>query len=147
MDFLRNISSSLGTLLLWLLANAIIPIGLPAFFLWSVKVLQGEKDVCFLNLFQQLLENGFYVFSSLALACSLLENLKEFNKTVHWVEASLITALILAIGFMFYQVEFVNKNYFIDNFSLFLCVWIALAAVSSEVKFRMIYKNTCKIWK
>ena len=137
----RHILPTVGSLLLWLSANALAPIILPVFFLYAVKLLQGEQDVSFCILFQQLLAEGFYIFSSLALACSLLEDYKVFNKTINWIEAALITSFMIAIGYIFYQVKFVNENYFMEHFNVFLMVWIPLAIVSSELKFRMILKK------
>lgn len=131
---------SLLSLMRWMLANAVLPIILPVAFIWGMEMLfDGTSDFC--ATFMKLLREGFYIFSSLTLACSLLEDYSVFQKTIKWYESTLITVLMIATGIMFYCMERYEPGYFYNNFDVFKWMWIGLALISSEVKLRMILKN------
>ena len=125
------------SLLRWMLANAFIPILLPVAFVWGMEMLlDGTSD--FRNIFMTLLGKGFYIFSSLTLACSLLEDYDVFQKTIKWYEVAAITTLMIAIGIMFYWMERREPGYFMRSFEVFKWMWVGLALLSSEIKLRMI---------
>ena len=134
------ILSSLLSLLRWILANAVLPIVLPVAFIWGMEMLLDGKSN-FTLIFVKLLGEGFYIFSSLTLACSLLEDYEVFQKTIKWYEVTLITVLMIATGIMFFYIERQVPGYFDKNFSIFVWMWIGLALISSEVKLRMILKK------
>lgn len=125
-------------ILLWLIANAVLPIVFPAFFL---AIIAWIKDGSFplIQLTVQLLQEGFYVFSALTLVFSLYEDYDLTKRCVTPIMQSWLVLMSVLTSLMFYVMrqdpasEYLSKNLF-----QFCSIWVATAISAIVVKYRIL---------
>lgn len=93
-----------GKILLWLLVNAVLPIVIPASFLAMVAwIKDGSFPIVQISI--QLLQEGFYVFSALALVFSLYEEYGIVRLCVGPLTQTWLVLMAFAILIMFYMMR------------------------------------------
>ena len=125
-------------ILLWLFANAVLPIVFRAFFL---AIVAWIKDGSFplIQLTVQLIQEGFYVFSALTLVFSLYEDYDLTKRCVTPIMQSWLGFMSVLTSLMFYVMrqdpasEYLSKNLF-----QFYSIWVATAISAIVVKYRIL---------
>ena len=125
-------------ILLWLIANAVLPIVFPAFFL---AIVAWIKDGSFplVHLTVQLIQEGFYVFSALTLVFSLYEDYDLTKRCVTPMMQSWLVFMSVLTSLMFYvmrqdpSAEYMSKNLF-----QFFTIWILTAISTITVKYKIL---------
>lgn len=125
-------------ILLWLIANAVLPIVFPAFFL---AIVAWIKDGSFplVQLTVQLIQEGFYVFSALTLVFSLYEDYDLTKRCVTPMMQSWLVFMSVLTSLMFYvmrqdpSAEYMSKNLF-----QFFTIWILTAISAITVKYKIL---------
>ena len=125
-------------ILLWLIANAVLPIVFPAFFL---AIVAWIKDGSFplVHLTVQLIQEGFYVFSALTLVFSLYEDYDLTKRCVTPMMQSWLVFMSVLTSLMFYvmrqdpSAEYMSKNLF-----QFFTIWILTAISAITVKYKIL---------
>lgn len=125
-------------ILLWLIANAVLPIVFPAFFL---AIVAWIKDGSFplVQLTVQLIQEGFYVFSALTLVFSLYEDYDLTKRCVTPMMQSWLVFMSVLTSLMFYvmrqdpSAEYMSKNLF-----QFFTIWLLTAISAITVKYKIL---------
>ena len=130
----------LRQLILWFLANAILPIVVPVLCLCTASWLY-DGTFPFGDDFMSLLEKGFYIFSALALIFSLFEESDKLKLCTNTYEGMIIAAAIVVTCIMFYLIETKDEQYIKNHISQFLMIWGASAFYASYVKYKLLKFN------
>ncbi len=113
----------------WFLANALLPIFVPVLFLSGVEWFQNGTFP-FDQIFGDLLGNGFYVFSALALIFSLLEDNPVLKMCMGYMGGAWLMLLTILSLYMFFLIQTEDSKYVENNWFQFGIVWV-LSAVSA----------------
>lgn len=125
-------------ILLWLTANAILPIVFPAFFL---AIIAWIKDGTFplIQLTLQLIQEGFYVFSALTLVFSLYEDYDLTKRCVTPIMQSWLVLMSVLTSLMFYVMrQDPSSEYMSKNLFQFFTIWLMTAISAIIVKFKIL---------
>lgn len=132
-------------LILWLLANSILPILIPVVCL-CIPPLFNVSEFPFQKNFLKLLSDGFYIFSALALILSLIEDWKVLNFCTKFYDGIIMTLFLGATCIMFCLIEAnSNSNSYIDEHLVtFITIWFGTAGYATYIKYRILshYKKT-----
>lgn len=131
-------------IILWLIANAVLTILVPIIFLSGLTWFK-EGNFPFVCILNNLILQGFYIFSAMALLCSLFEEYRLFKICTTAIDGIAITILILCTCGIFYLTEN-DKEYVSKHCFQFYTVWLSSAVYASVIKWRLLkYKNTYRI--
>lgn len=123
-------------MLLWITANAILPILVPAIFL---SALQWFREGTFPldQIFMDLIRDGFYIFSAMALLFSLFEDYSVFKHCTSALSGVLITLFVLCTCGIFYF-SMSDPHYMENNLSQFSIIWGSSALYAGILKYRQL---------
>lgn len=125
-------------ILLWLTANAVLPIVFPAFFL---AIVAWIKDGSFplIQLTIQLIREGFYVFSALTLVFSLYEDYDLTKRCVTPIMQSWLVFMSVLTSLMFYVMrQDSTSEYMSNNLFQFFTIWGMTVVSAIIVKFKIL---------
>lgn len=130
---------------LWLLVNAILPMAIPAFLLALVEWFITE-EFPIRNIFIELLNSGFYIFSAATLIFSLYEEYDVCKKCIGLLMQSWLVVLIFVTLGMFYQIQNKDTSYLENHNLQFGITWFMTAISAGIVKYKIIkYKSKVRI--
>lgn len=125
-------------ILLWLIANAVLPIVFPAFFL---AIVAWIKDGSFplIQLIIQLIQEGFYVFSALTLVFSLYEDYDLTKRCVTPMMQSWLVFMSVLTSLMFYIMrQDPSSEYMSKNLFQFYMIWGLTTISAITVKYKIL---------
>lgn len=126
----------------WFMANALLPILAPVIFLCIVYWFQ-DGSFPFLREFLNLVKNGFYVFSALALIFSLLEDYHLLKISgIGPIYGAGFMLLVIMTLYMFLLIQTKDSQYVSSHGIQFVIIWLATALSSIYAKYKIInYKK------
>lgn len=126
----------------WFMANALLPILAPVIFLCIINWFQ-DGSFPFLAVFLNLVKNGFYVFSALALIFSLLEDYPDLKMSgIGPLYGAVLMLLVIMTLYMFLLIQTQDSQYVSSHSIQFGIIWIATALSSIYAKYKLInYKS------
>lgn len=131
-------------LILWFLANSVLPILIPVVCL-CIPPLFCDSEFPFVKNLTKLISDGFYIFSALALVFSLVEDWKALNFCAKFWDGIIMSLLLVATCIMFYLLETNNDsaNSYIDSHLwIFIITWVGTATYAFCVKYKILsYHN------
>ena len=128
-------------LLLWLIVNAILPIFVPVLFLATVVWISNGKFPCY-DLFFDLINSGFYIFSALTLVFSLYEDFNICQRCIGLLMQTFLVVLMFLTLAMFYQMYNNSSEYISKHQFQFYTVWGVTAIFAGIVKYKILrYKK------
>lgn len=127
---------------LWFLANAFLPIVVPALFLAVVAwFIDGSFPLKLL--LEQLIKEGFYIFSALTLVFSLYEEYGLLKKCVGpLMQTWLVLMAIATLGMFYVMRKDATTNYVAAHQLQFYVIWITTAISAIVVKFKILRLKT-----
>lgn len=127
---------------LWFLANALLPIVVPALFLAVVAwFIDGSFPLKLL--LEQLIKEGFYIFSALTLVFSLYEEYGLLKKCVGpLMQTWLVLMAIATLGMFYVMRKDATTNYVAAHQLQFYVIWIATAISAIVIKFKILRLKT-----
>ena len=130
-------------LLLWFIVNAILPIFVPVLFLAAcVWIRNSNGDFPFYDLFFDLINSGFYIFSALALVFSLYEDFNICQRCIGLLMLTFLVVLMFLTLAMFYQMHNNSSEYISEHQFQFYTVWGVTAIFAGIVKYKILrYKK------
>ncbi|MDE6768497.1 MAG: hypothetical protein K2J78_02095 [Muribaculaceae bacterium] len=125
-------------LLLWFIVNAILPIVFPALIL-AVMAWFDDGSFPIVGLLQQLIGEGFYVFSALTLVFSLYEEYGLLKRCVGlWMQTWLVF-MAMATSLVFYQMRQGNPvEYMVNHQFQFYSIWLMTAIPAFVIKYKIL---------
>lgn len=125
-------------ILLWFFVNAILPIVIPALFLAAVAWI-ADGSFPFIDLLQQLMKEGFYVFSAMTLVFSLYEEYDILKKCVKpLMQIWLVLVVIATLGMFYLMRRDTSAQYIETNQLQFYIIWAMTAISASIIKYKML---------
>lgn len=132
----------LSKLFRWFIANTLLPIFTPVFFMCMVGWFQ-DGTFLFGVIFIELVQNGFYIFSALALIFSLIEDFPVFKLAgIGFGYGVWLMVLIIMTLSMFYQIQTKDSGYIQSHVLQFVIVWCFSAISAIAAKYRIIKYKT-----
>lgn len=128
-------------ILSWFLVNAFLPIVSPVLFL-AIVAWFSEGTFPIVDLFFNLIDNGFYIFSAATLIFSLYEEYSICEKCIGIVmQTCLVLMLIVTLG-MFYMIHKETVYYVNQHHTQFYLTWLMTAIFAGVGKYRILrYKK------
>lgn len=130
----------------WFMANALLPILAPVLFMCATDWFR-DGSFPFLALFLELVKNGFYVFSALALIFSLLEDYPDLKMSgigPFWGACFML--LVVMTLYMFLLIQTKDSHYVSSHGYQFGVIWIFSALAATYAKYKLIcYKRLNKL--
>lgn len=124
--------------MLWLIANAVLPIVFPAFFLATMALIQVGTFPLF-QLIGQLIQEGFYVFSALTLVFSLYEDYDLAKRCISILMQSWIVFISMFTSLMFYVMrQDTAADYMSKNLFQFYAAWGVTVLTAVNVKYKIL---------
>ena len=124
------------------MANAMLPILAPVVFLCIIHWYQ-DGSFPFLTVFLDLVKNGFYVFSALALIFSLLEDYPVLKMSgIGPLYGAFLMLLVIMTLYMFLLIQTKDSQYVSSHGFQFAIIWVATALSAIFAKYKLInYKS------
>lgn len=126
----------------WFMANALLPILAPVLFMCAIDWFR-DGSFPFLTLFLDLVKNGFYVFSALALIFSLLEDYPDLKMSGigPFFGAGFMLLTIMTL-YVFLLIQTKDSQYVSSHGVQFGIIWIFSALSATYAKYKLInYKR------
>lgn len=129
-------------LLRWFVANALLPILAPVLFMSIIYWFQDGSfplSIVFLD----LVKNGFYVFSALALIFSLIEDYPDLKMSgIGPLYGAFLMLLVVMTLYMFYLIQTKDSQYVSSHIPQFGIIWGLTALSAIYAKYKLIkYKR------
>ena len=126
----------------WFMANALLPILAPVIFMCTVYWFE-DGSFPFITVFLELVRNGFYVFSALALIFSLTEDYSDLKMSgIGPFYGALLMLIVILTLYMFFLIQTEDSLYVSNHGLQFGLVWLFTALVAFYAKFKLIkYKR------
>ncbi len=125
----------------WILANAFLPIISPVLFGAGIKWLDN-RTFPFVELFFNLIDNGFYIFSAASLIFSLYEEYDICKRCISLIMQTILVLLLLIASGMFYIIYNKNEDYVSQHHMQFYLIWFLTALCACFVKYSILkYKK------
>ena len=126
----------------WFMANALLPILAPVIFMCVIDWFK-DGSFPFLTWFLDLVKNGFYVFSALALIFSLLEDypVLKMSGIGPLFGAGLMLLTIMTL-YMFLLIQTKDSQYVSGHGIQFGVIWVFSALSATYAKYKLLnYKQ------
>lgn len=126
----------------WFMANVMLPIFAPAFFMCIIYWFQDGSFPLWV-VFLDLVKNGFYVFSALALIFSLLEDYPNLKMSgIGPLYGAFLMLLVVMTLYMFYLIQTKDSQYVSSHGIQFGIIWGLTALSAFYAKYKLIkYKR------
>lgn len=105
------------SLLAWYLANLILPIAMPIFFVWVCNFPTGESK-SFYEIFVALLQSGVYIFTSILLVFGVFQDFKIAKQVVEWYSYLAFFFFLFIVGVMYMldnPINSISNEFKIEN--------------------------------
>lgn len=124
------------------MANALLPILAPVIFMCIIYWFR-DGSFPFLTVFLDLVKNGFYVFSALALMFSVLEDYPDLRMSgIGPLYGAVSMLFVIMTLYMFLLIQTEDSQYVSSHGFQFAIIWIATALTSIYAKYKLIkYKR------
>lgn len=133
-------------LIRWFFANTLLPIFTPVLFLCIVEWFQ-DNSFSFWSTFLQLIWDGFYIFSALALIFSLIEDFPSFKMVgIGTGYGAMLMLLVILTLYIFYLIHTKDSQYVQGHSLQFGVIWLFSAVSAFSAKYKIIkYKTNNKV--
>lgn len=130
---------------LWFTMNAILPILVPVLFLAGGQWL-SDGTFPLKDLFFQLTDSGFYIFSAATLVFSLYEEYDVCKRCISILMQTFLVLMMLVTLTMFYQIQNNSADYVNEHYKQFFITWFMTALLAGIVKYKILnYKRQLRI--
>ena len=126
----------------WFIANTLLPILAPVLFLCTISWFK-DGSFPFVEVFLELVKNGFYVFSALSLIFSLLEDYPNLKMSgMGPVQGAFNMLLVIMTLYVFLLIQTKDSQYVSSHALQFAVIWILTALSAFYAKFNLLkYKS------
>jgi hypothetical protein len=126
----------------WFIANTLLPILAPVLFLCTISWFK-DGSFPFVEVFLDLVKNGFYVFSALSLIFSLLEDYPNLKMSgMGPVQGAFNMLLVIMTLYVFLLIQTKDSQYVSSHALQFAVIWILTALSAFYAKFNLLkYKS------
>lgn len=122
----------------WFMANALLPILAPVLFMCIIYWFQ-DGSFPLLSVFLDLVKNGFYVFSALALIFSLLEDYPNLKMSgIGPLQGAGFMLLVVMTLYMFFLIQTKDSQYVSSHGLQFGAIWLLTALSAFYAKYKLI---------
>lgn len=126
----------------WFIANALLPILAPVIFVCIISWFR-DGSFPFIDVFLELVKNGFYVFSALSLIFSLLEDYPNLKMSgMGPIMGAFNMLLVIMTLYVFLLIQTKDPQYVSSHAIQFGVIWLLTALSAFYAKFNLLkYKN------
>lgn len=125
----------------WFLVNAFLPIMSPVLFLAGIKWL-GDGTLPVVELFFNLIDEGFYIFSAAGLVFSLYEEYDICKRCIGPIMQTFLVLFLLITFGMFHVMQNKSEDYVSQHHIQFYVIWFLTALCACCAKYNILnYKK------